>query len=121
MSRSKLEVLYRDLLEHCHTITTRLEQLSNKLDAVQQRSAELPQAVRQAGEAVAQNASLQASRELYKAANLAAGHQRSLQTTLAKLSAFRHTISWTALSLGMACGLIGGVIGALVVLATLPH
>lgn len=119
--RSKLEYLYRDLLIECDQLTQRQHALGEQLRETAASLQTTPTLLRQAAGAISHQASGEALRSIERANNaLKAANDHLLLTHQALRRASDQNVRTLALVAG-ACGMLGGLLGAVIAtLALLP-
>ncbi|ANN73237.1 hypothetical protein [Bordetella bronchialis] len=119
--RSKLELLYREMLESCAQATERSEAVAARLELVAQACQGLPSALRQAASAASLQVSVQASRALLDSARTIAATDRELRKTAHAISNGFLRNAWLTASLCVGSALLGALLGALTILAFFPR
>ena len=101
--RSKIELLYQEILRESHVFISRLEQVSRQQEEIQNSLQALPMTIRQAG----LDAANQASRSLLEAARTIATATSELRIASRAATSAHSATAWRA---GMLClaGAFGG-------------
>ncbi|WP_287955596.1 hypothetical protein [Achromobacter sp.] len=105
--RSKVELLYQEILRESDVFISRLEQVSRQQEEIQQSLRALPMAIRQAGLDAANQTADQASRALLDAARTIATATSELRIASRAATSAHSATAWRA---GMLClaGAFGG-------------
>ncbi|ARP92005.1 hypothetical protein CAL14_18390 [Bordetella genomosp. 9] len=119
--RSKLELLYREMLEGCAQATERGEAVAARLEQVTQACQSLPSALRQAASAASLQVSEQASRALLESARTIAAADRDLRKTAHAISSGIPRNAWFMASLCAGSAFAGALLGALAILTLFPR
>jgi len=116
--RSRMELLYRDMLQESAQLVGQMEQLTARQEGIAQAMQALPSTVRQAGMEAAVNAGGQAARSLLEASRTLAKSTSEARIATRVATRALPTAAWRAGLLCAVCALIGsGIGGALVALA----
>ncbi|OZI62119.1 hypothetical protein [Bordetella genomosp. 11] len=113
--RSKLELLYREMLESCAQATERSEALTARLEQVAQACQSLPSALRQAASTASLQVSEQASRALLDSARTIAAADRELRKTAHAISDGSSRNAWFTAGLCAASAFLGAAVSILLV------
>jgi ABC-type transporter Mla subunit MlaD len=116
--RSKLEYLYRDLLIECDRIATDQRALANQIETLTHSLTGAAPLLRQASASVATQAGNEAKRAIEQAAAALASADQRLQRTHQSLHRASAQNARYVGVIAALCGLVGGLLGALV-MATL--
>ncbi|MDH0734827.1 MULTISPECIES: hypothetical protein [Achromobacter] len=105
--RSKIELLYQEILRESHVFISRLEQVSRQQEEIQNSLQALPMTIRQAGLDAANQTADQASRSLLEAARTIATATSELRIASRAATSAHSATAWRA---GMLClaGAFGG-------------
>ncbi|WP_343498808.1 hypothetical protein [Achromobacter denitrificans] len=105
--RSKIELLYSEILRESDVFISRLEQVSRQQEEIQNSLQALPMAIRQAGLDAANQTADQASRSLLEAARTIAMATSELRIASRAATSAHPATAWRA---GMLClaGALGG-------------
>lgn len=114
-ARSKLELLYRDLLQESLQLVTSMEQLTERLEQIQQGLQTLPGAIRQAGVEAAAQAADQAGRALLETGRTLAKCERDLRIGVRAVNNTVPTLAWRVGLLCAASAFFGGAFSAAIV------
>ncbi|MNK93436.1 hypothetical protein D3C87_1135970 [compost metagenome] len=116
--RSRMELLYRDMLQESAQLVGLIEQLTSRQEGIAQAMQALPSTVRQAGMEAAVNAGGQAARSLLEASRTLAKSTSDARVATRVATRALPAAAWRAGVLCGVCALIGsGIGGALVALA----
>lgn len=116
--RSRMELLYRDMLQESAQLVGQIEQLTARQEAISQAMQALPSTVRQAGMEAAVNAGGQAARSLLEASRILAKSTSDARIATRVATRALPATAWRSGVLCGVCALIGsGIGGALVALA----
>lgn len=113
--RSRMELLYRDMLQESAQLVGLMEQLTARQEAISQAMHALPSTVRQAGMEAAANAGGQAARSLLEASRTLAKSTSDARIATRVATRALPAAAWRAGVLCGVCALIGSGIGAAVV------
>ncbi len=116
--RSRMELLYRDMLQESAQLVGQIEQLTARQEGIAQAMQALPSAVRQAGMEAAVSAAGQAARSLLEASRTLAKSTSEARIATRVATRALPTAAWRTGLLCAVGALIGsGIGGALVALA----
>lgn len=110
--RSRMELLYRDMLQESAQLVGLMEQLTLRQEGIAQAMHALPSTVRQAGMEAAANAGGQAARALLEASRTLAMSTSDARIATRVATRALPTAAWRAGVLCGVCALIGSGIGA---------
>ncbi|WP_313065119.1 hypothetical protein [Achromobacter animicus] len=113
--RSRMELLYRDMLQESAQLVGMMDQLTARQEAISQAMQALPSTVRQAGMEAAANAGGQAARSLLEASRTLAKSTSDARIATRVATRALPTAAWRAGVLCGVCALMGSGIGAAVV------
>ena len=113
--RSRMELLYRDMLQESAQLVGLMEQLTARQEAISQAMHALPSTVRQAGLEAAANAGGQAARSLLEASRTLAKSTSEARIATRVATRALPATAWRAGVLCGVCALIGSGIGAALV------
>jgi hypothetical protein len=117
--RSRMELLYRDMLQESAQLVGQMEQLTARQEAISQAMHALPSTVRQAGLEAAANAGGQAARSLLEASRTLAKSTSEARIATRVATRALPATAWRAGVLCGVCALIGSTIGGALVALTL--
>ncbi|TQJ94661.1 hypothetical protein [Achromobacter sp. SLBN-14] len=110
--RSRMELLYRDMLQESAQLVGLMEQLTARQEAISQAMHALPSTVRQAGLEAAADAGGQAARSLLEASRTLAKSTSEARIATRVATRALPATAWRAGVLCGVCALIGSGIGA---------
>lgn len=113
--RSRMELLYRDMLQESAQLVGLMDQLTARQEAIAQAMQALPSTVRQAGMEAAANAGGQAARSLLEASRTLAKSTSDARIATRVATRALPAAAWRAGVLCGVCALMGSGIGAAVV------
>ncbi len=113
--RSRMELLYRDMLQESAQLVGLIEQLTARQEGIAQAMQALPSTVRQAGVEAAANAGGQAARSLLEASRTLAKSTSDARIATRVATRALPATAWRAGVLCGVCALIGSGIGAALV------
>ncbi|CAB3905194.1 hypothetical protein ABE599_09405 [Achromobacter mucicolens] len=113
--RSRMELLYRDMLQESAQLVGLMEQLTARQEGIAQAMQALPATVRQAGMEAAANAGGQAARSLLEASRTLAKSTSDARIATRVATRALPAAAWRAGVLCGVCALFGSGIGAAVV------
>lgn len=113
--RSRMELLYRDMLQESAQLFGLMEQLTARQEGIAQAMQALPATVRQAGMEAAANAGGQAARSLLEASRTLAKSTSDARIATRVATRALPAAAWRAGVLCGVCALFGSGIGAAVV------
>lgn len=113
--RSRMELLYRDMLQESAQLVGMMDQLTARQEAISQAMQALPSTVRQAGMEAAANAGGQAARSLLEASRTLAKSTSDARIATRVATRALPAAAWRAGVLCGVCALMGSGIGAAVV------
>ena len=113
--RSRMELLYRDMLQESAQLVGLIEQLTARQEGIAQAMQALPSTVRQAGVEAAANAGGQAARSLLEASRTLAKSTSDARIATRVATRALPAAAWRAGVLCGVCALIGSGIGAALV------
>lgn len=113
--RSRMELLYRDMLQESAQLVGLIEQLTARQEGIAQAMQALPSTVRQAGMDAAANAGGQAARSLLEASRTLAKSTSDARIATRVATRALPATAWRAGLLCGVCALIGSGIGAALV------
>lgn len=114
-ARSKLELLYRDLLQESLQLVARMEQLTERQEQIQHGLQTLPGAIRQAGMEAAAQAADQAGRALQETGRTLATCERDLRIAVRTVNNTVPSVAWRVGLLCAASAFFGGALSAAIV------
>lgn len=113
--RSRMELLYRDMLQESAQLVGQIEQLTARQEEISLAMQSLPATVRQAGMEAAANAGGQAARSLLEASRTLAKSTSDARIATRVATRALPAAAWRAGVLCGVCALFGSGIGAAVV------
>ena len=119
--RSRMELLYRDMLQESEQLVASIGQLTTRQEDIAQAMQAIPATVRQAGMDAAANASGQACRSLLEASRSLAKSTADARIATRVATQALPMAAWRAGLLCAICALIGSGIGAALVVLALHH
>lgn len=119
--RSKMELLYRDMLQESTQLVGLIEQLTARQEEITQAMQAVPATVRQAGMDAAANASGQAARSLLEASRTLARSAADARIATRVATKALPAAAWRAGLLCGVCALLGSGVGAALVALALYH
>lgn len=120
-ARSKLEFLHRDLLQESFQIVTRIEQLTERQEQIQQGLQTLPAMLRQAGVEAASQAADQAGRALLQTGRTLAKCESDLRIAASAATSTVPAAAWRVGLLCAASAFFGGALSAAIVTFLVSH
>ncbi|CUJ62004.1 hypothetical protein U2261_25770 [Achromobacter xylosoxidans] len=117
--RSKVELLYQEILRESHQLIGRLEQIALQQADVQQALSALPGTIRQAGQEAATQAADHASRAMLDATRALARATSELRVSSRSAQGALPATAWRAGLLCVASSFLGGALCAAVLALTL--
>jgi hypothetical protein len=114
-ARSKLEFLYRDLLNECTQAIGRTQDLTAKLETVAASLEHLPAALQRASAQAAEQVSTHATRELTDATRALVAADFQLRRTGSILHTTSHHNARVVITLAISSALFGGLLSGLIV------
>ncbi|NMU88341.1 hypothetical protein HGQ98_00350 [Achromobacter ruhlandii] len=117
--RSKVELLYQEILRESHQLIGRLEQIALQQADVQQAQSALPGTIRQAGQEAATQAADHASRAMLDATRALARATSELRVSSRSAQGALPATAWRAGLLCVAGSFLGGALCAAVLALTL--
>ncbi|MBJ7263089.1 MAG: hypothetical protein JHC61_04840 [Burkholderiaceae bacterium] len=119
--RSKVELLYQEILRESHQLVTRLEQVTRRQEDIQQSLQALPTAIRQAGLDAAHQAADYANRCLLEASRTTAHATSDLRVASHAATSAVQAAAWRTGLLCAASAFCGSVLCAAVIALLLPR
>ena len=119
--RSKVELLYQEILRESNLLVTRLEQVTRRQEEIQQSLQALPDSIGQAGVEAAQQAANTANRCLLEASRTTAHATSDLRVASHAAASAVQAAAWRTGLLCAASAFCGSVLCAAVIALLLPR